>query len=237
MSIPIVEVTGKSVSPNTVMRLSKKGIVIFDFDALIQGDLYQWREVIGGRRSFLGINHEPPKDSEATAEIILYSGEGHSHEKVRTTIGRQGNLIEVIGMITVDFPLGHEGVVCYLSREVPENDPFSETLELFTALIENITPRLISLPGFKVVCGEGRPHLVMDREWKGIIETPRTKLDGDGNIMVDPQYGFLVSGGKNGCVRGVVTHDNKVLWGDLNEPLSAELIAQAVESFARTAQT
>ncbi|MBU1018290.1 hypothetical protein KKA33_04665 [Patescibacteria group bacterium] len=236
MGIAIVEASGKSVSPNTVMKLSQKGIVIFDFDALMQGDLSHWKKAIGGRPSFLAISQNPPRDSGAQAEIILYSGEEYDHNEVRTAIGRNGKLVEVIGMITVNFPLEHEGVICYLNREVPADDPFSETLELFTALIENITPRLISLPGFKVVCGEGRPHLVMDREWKGIIEIPSTKLDGDGNIMVDPQYGFLASGGKNGCVRGVVTHDNKVLWGNLNEPLSAELIAQALESFTPTAQ-
>ncbi len=236
MGISIADATGTTVSPRTITKLSRKGVVIFDFNALMQGDLEHWRRTIGSRPSFLAISKETPSDSNAQAEIILYSGEKYSYEEVRTAIGKNGKLVEVIGMITVEFPMDHEGSICYLDRPVPENDPFSGIVELFAILIESITPRLISMPGFEIICGEGRPHLVMDREWKGMIEMPGAGFDGDGSIMVDPQHGFLASGGRSGCVRGVVTHDGKVLWGSLNMPLSEDLIRQAVDTFIPTAQ-
>ncbi len=234
MGITIVEAAGKSISPDTIMRLSRKGVVIFDFNALMQGDLSHWKEAIGGRPSFLGISQETPRNSRVQAEIILYSGEEYDYDDVRTAIGRNGRLIEVIGMVTVDFPVEHEGTICFLNREVPSDDPMSETLELFATLIEDITPQLKRIQSG--VYGEGRAHIVMERQWRGMV-TPPPILDGYGGLAVDPQEGSFVIMGKNGYAIGMANREGNVVWGDLNEPLSEQVIMEVINSFIPTAKT
>lgn len=235
MGIAIVEVTGKSVNPNTIMQLSSNRIVIFDFEALMQNDLEHWRRTIGGRPSFLAISKESPRNTNIQSEIILYSGEKYSYDEIRMAIGGKGEVAEIIGMVTVEFPMEHEGSICFLNREISDNDPLCEMLCLFSILIENITPRLTQIPNNRGILGEGRAHIIMNREWKGIIKIPN-EFETSGRIAVDPQSGTLVALGHNGYLKGIPTYNGEVSWGNLNMPLSDKLIAQVIDSFTPTAQ-
>ena len=235
MPITIVEATSKTIHPDTIMKLSRNGVVIFDFDALMQGDLSHWKETIGGRPSFLAISKESPRNTNIQSEIILYSGEKYSYDEIRMAIGGKGEVAEIIGMVTVEFPMEHEGSICFLNREISNSDPLCEMLCLFSILIENITPRLTQIPNNRGILGEGRAHIIMDREWKGIIKIP-SEFETSGRIAVDPQSGTLVALGNNGYLKGLPTHNGEVSWGNLNMPLSDELIAQVIDSFIPTTQ-
>lgn len=213
MAITITEATKTGMDPRTVQRLSQRSVVIFDFEDLMRSRRCDWQETIGNETTFLAINHTPPGHSGATTEVMLYSGHDFAYDDLRRALTRRGQLTEIIGMITVDFPLGHEGSICFLDREVPEGDPAGETIGLFAALIENITPRL--LPVKSGIYGEGRAHIVMERYWKGMVNPPDI-LNGYGGIAVDPQEGSFVILGRNGYVIGMANHDGDVIWGGLN---------------------